>query len=150
MLVSFHSAFNQLIHIDGVLSLCMYVLAYSGKGITDQDRNILSNQLLILGFLRSVATFLKLGPVPIIHAKRKRKRTAENDTEEDESEVNDEEDPSLDGSSMELEDELDEEVKPRTGLNTGECRGSVLITLRNVSPYTEWSVHSHCLPLVLS
>ncbi|KAH9043698.1 hypothetical protein EDB85DRAFT_1911769 [Lactarius pseudohatsudake] len=72
---------------------------HAGKGITDQDRNILSNQVLILGFLRSAAKFLVSGPVPQSQPSRKR--------------------------------------KPQTA---GHARGTILITLRNVSPYTEWDV----------
>ncbi|KAH9049493.1 hypothetical protein EDB84DRAFT_1453049 [Lactarius hengduanensis] len=69
---------------------------HAGNGITDQDRNILSNQVLILGFLRSAAKFLVSGPVPQSQPSRKRK--------------------------------------------PGHARGTILITLRNVSPYTEWDV----------
>lgn len=87
-----------------------------GKGITDQDRNILSNQVLILGFLRSAAKFLVRGPMPQLRASRKRKRPAEDDddrwTDDDENEA----------------------------VGAGDrARGTILITLRNVPPYTEWS-----------
>jgi 25S rRNA (uracil2634-N3)-methyltransferase len=93
-----------------------------GKGITDQDRNILSNQVLILGFLRSAAKFLVRGPMPQLQASRKRKRTAEDDddrcTDDDENEA----------------------------VGAGDrARGTILITLRNVPPYTEWSACRRCL-----
>jgi len=85
-------------------------------GITDQDRNILSNQVLILGFLRSAAKFLACGPVPQLQPSRKRKRSS-NDDDED----NDEDD--------------DQETQA-----AGRARGTILITLRNVPPYIEWDV----------
>lgn len=83
-----------------------------GKGITDQDRNILSNQLLILGFLRSAATFLRAGPAPYVHPTKKKKHMGDED---------DEDEP------------MDEDLPQDTAF-----RGTILITLRNVTPYTLW------------
>jgi len=88
---------------------------HAGKGITDQDRNILSNQVLILGFLRSAARFLVRGPAPQMQTSRKRERPSSDD-----------EDGYTDGDK-------DQSVDGRT-------RGTILITLRNVPPYTEWDV----------
>ncbi|KAJ7269349.1 hypothetical protein B0H12DRAFT_33722 [Mycena haematopus] len=96
-----------------------YITHFTGKGITDQDRNILSNQLLILGFLRSAAGFLENGPVPEIFSSKKRKRPDDDDAEEDEDRKN-------------LED--DNIVRPVAS------RGTILVTLRNVVPYTQWDV----------
>jgi len=93
-----------------------------GKGITDQDRNILSNQVLILGFLRSAAKFLVRGPMPQLEASRKRKRHSEDD-----------DDPLADDDQNEV-----------VGAG-GRARGTILITLRNVPPYTEWSACRCCL-----
>ena len=86
-----------------------------GKGIADQDRNILSNQLLILGFLRSVAGFLVRGPPPtLVSLKKKGKaREEEDDTDSD--------------SDQEIE----------ASGQAGPSRGSVVITLRNVPPYAD-------------
>ncbi|KAF5368540.1 hypothetical protein D9758_002477 [Tetrapyrgos nigripes] len=95
---------------------------HAGKGITDQDRNILSNQMLILGFLRSAAKFLKSGTVPVVNRSGKKKRKPDDD-EDDEAE----EDREMD---------VDE---PAPHTNSSE-RGTILITLRNVSPYTLWDV----------
>ncbi|KAH9837335.1 uncharacterized protein C8Q71DRAFT_796689 [Rhodofomes roseus] len=91
---------------------------HAGRGITDQDRNIRSNQILIVCFLRSAAPFLATGPVPTIMQPRKRK--ADPDEEEDDAPENAEE-----GDASDLA------VSPR---------GSILITLRNVPPYTQWDV----------
>jgi len=89
---------------------------HAGKSITDQDRNILSNQVLLLGFLRSASDFLTHGPVPHIQLKRgKGKQEASDD--EDEAEV---------GTSTTGDD--------------APSRGSILITLRNVPPYTLWDL----------
>jgi len=70
----------------------------------------LSNQVLILGFLRSAAKLLAPGPVPEAFAK-KRKAKEDDDDEE-------------------IEEFDDDEPTP--------SRGTVMITLRNVVPYTEW------------
>ena len=96
---------------------------YQGKGIADQDRNILSNQTLILGFLRSAAGYLVTGPVPQAMRSSKRKKKVSSDDEDMEDEDRDESDD---------EDTAAPEVT--------RTRGTILITLRNVSPYTEWSV----------
>lgn len=87
---------------------------HAGKSITDQDRNILSNQVLILGFLRSAAKFLVCGPAPQSQPSRKRKRPSNDDDDNDNDDDNDQ--------------------------TAGHTRGTILITLRNVSPYTEWNV----------
>ncbi|KAJ3571612.1 hypothetical protein NP233_g3638 [Leucocoprinus birnbaumii] len=91
---------------------------HAGKGITDQDRNILSNQVLILDFLRSASKFLKSGPVPLVH-KPKRKKATEVD-----------------------EDEMDPDSdEPSNRASTPvAARGTILITLRNVPPYTLWGL----------
>jgi len=95
---------------------------HAGKGITDQDRNILSNQLLILGFLRSAAAFLVNGSVPEIFSPKKRKRP-DDDDEGEEEEMDD--NTNLDDTNI---------VRPVA------CRGTILVTLRNVVPYTQWDV----------
>ncbi|KAI0361075.1 hypothetical protein OH77DRAFT_1390413 [Trametes cingulata] len=93
---------------------------HAGKGITDQDRNILSNQVLLLGFLRSAAPFLAKGPVPIVNKARKRRR-----------------DPDDDGS----DDEAEDQDMAQDAIDTSrKARGTVLITLRNVPPYTLWDL----------
>ncbi|KAH9920219.1 uncharacterized protein BXZ73DRAFT_52225 [Epithele typhae] len=94
---------------------------HAGKGITDQDRNILSNQQLLLGFLRSVAPLLTKGPIPSVRVSRKRKRNPDDD-----------EDSGDDGGA-------DADL-PEVSSDTPTPRGTVLITLRNVAPYTLWDL----------
>ncbi|PIL31484.1 hypothetical protein GSI_06186 [Ganoderma sinense ZZ0214-1] len=89
---------------------------HAGKGITDQDRNILTNQILLLGFLRSVAPFLVSGPIPVIQKPRKRKGSDEEDSGDDEK-----------------TNVLDNDASRK-------ARGTILITLRNVTPYTLWYI----------
>jgi Domain of unknown function (DUF2431) len=93
-----------------------------GKGIADQDRNILSNQVLILGFLRSAARFLVRGPVPQLQPSRKRKRPL-NEDEDDQG--------------------YTDEDYDHVASTDGRARGTILITLRNVPPYTAWCVTRH-------
>ncbi|KZT27664.1 hypothetical protein NEOLEDRAFT_1110477 [Neolentinus lepideus HHB14362 ss-1] len=94
---------------------------HAGKGIADQDRNILSNQLLILEFLRSASNSLIEGPVPSVHQSRKRKRKSDEDDDDEEQ------------NEVSLDERLSGEGKTRS-------RGTILITLRNVPPYTLWDV----------
>ncbi|KIK81882.1 hypothetical protein PAXRUDRAFT_832551 [Paxillus rubicundulus Ve08.2h10] len=97
---------------------------HAGKGITDQDRNILCNQRLILDFLRSVPHCITLGPMPTIHPSRKRRKQDDDDDELDAT-----------GSDMETSSIF---AATNGGVSSG--RGTVLITLRNVSPYSAWDV----------
>ncbi len=112
------------VSLSGNAEYDKYTDVYIGKGITDQDRNILSNQLLVLAFLRSAAGVLTTGPIPTVFKPRKKKKSDDNDEDEDN-----------DGVQQELEGE------DERSLNTIEkTRGSILITLRNVPPYTLWHV----------
>ncbi|KAJ6601443.1 hypothetical protein DFH09DRAFT_1257922 [Mycena vulgaris] len=97
---------------------------HAGKGITDQDRNILSNQLLVLGFLRAAEGALAPGPVPEFNVSKKPKRPADDDDDEDDN-VDVDEDANLEDTNF---------ILPVS------FRGTVLITLRNVAPYTQWDV----------
>ena len=94
----------------------------SGKGISDQDRNILSNQVLILEFLRSAAKLLQRGSIPSVTGPS-RKKNQENDSDEEDDNTSLHSEPS----------DVDEPRLPST-------RGTVLITIRNVVPYTRWQV----------
>ncbi|KZV67626.1 hypothetical protein PENSPDRAFT_583684 [Peniophora sp. CONT] len=91
---------------------------HAGKGIADQDRNIRANQELLLGFLRSAPDVLTRGPVPQVVKPRKKKR-AEEDEDADERMSGDETPP---------------------GADAGGARGTLLVTLRNVAPYTDWDL----------
>lgn len=117
----------------------MFSISSEGKGITDQDRNILSNQLLILGFLRSSTNFLALGPVPVFSAPRKIKRKENDDDEDEDVEENG-------GNVTE-----DEEYMIAASETVVQTRGTILITLRNVVPYTLWYlIHTLTLYLVIN
>lgn len=95
---------------------------HAGKGITDQDRNILSNQMLILGFLRSVVSCLAEGTIPTRNLSQKPRKPADDDDDDDDN-MND-----------------DEDIDAPSPSTTQGARGTVLITLRNVPPYTNWDV----------
>ena len=99
-----------------------------GLGIADRDRNVVANQSVLLGFLKSVKGVLQEGVVPGLHGKGKGKGRVE-----DEVEFSD--------------DEYDDGSGRGTGLGDGEKRaGSVLVTLREQEPYTLWYVHSRIQP----
>jgi 25S rRNA (uracil2634-N3)-methyltransferase len=86
----------------------------TGSGIADQDRNIYSNQLMIMGFLKSAVGLLAPGEAPSTAASTKRKRLG-NDGDND-------------SDHAELRGRAPEEP----------TRGTILITLRNAPPYTLW------------
>jgi 25S rRNA (uracil2634-N3)-methyltransferase len=90
---------------------------HAGAGIADQDRNVRANQRLVLAFLASAPAVLAQGALPEVHVP-KRKKADENDEDEN---------PAMDV----LPEVEDQDAPPPT-------RGTVLITLRNVPPYTLW------------
>ncbi|KAI5116431.1 hypothetical protein M0805_000210 [Coniferiporia weirii] len=109
---------------------------HAGKSITDQDRNILCNQMLLLDFLRSAAPFLALGAVPSIAVPRKKKKKNADDSGSEDGRAVD------DARDVVSEDEGDEEPlneSPTQTMRDG-ARGTILVTLRNVPPYTEWNL----------
>ena len=78
------------------------------------------NQLLLLGFLRSAALFLPVGPKPSVAPPRKKRDS----------------DDEGDGDS----DHVDSQGVDASDTRDIPTRGSILVTLRNVPPYTHWSV----------
>src|SRR5258708_16359837 len=105
---------------------CLY---FTGAGIKDQDRNILVNQQLIVGFLQSCATLLAQGEVPSIHGNPKRRKRP---NEDDESEGG------KGSSGHDSDHPSDDERTPELTRGNRSIRGSVLITLRDSPPYTLW------------
>jgi 25S rRNA (uracil2634-N3)-methyltransferase len=99
------------------------IICVTGKGISDQDRNILSNQLLILDFLKSAASLLENGAVPLMTSRNPcKKRRTEMDSDEDDTQ------------------DLHLGADKTFGSPEIKARGTVLITLRNTPPYTLWYV----------
>ena len=124
-----------------------------GAGHKDETRNVLANQLLILRFLVSVAPFLTVGALPA-HAPGGRpsngKRGAGSDDENDFNDgADDEDDDNADGSLDEpsqtdadqaILDDTHTRISALQPFSPPNRQGSVLITLRNASPYTLWDV----------
>lgn len=106
---------------------------HAGAGHKDEQRNVLSNQLLLLRFLVSVAPFLTQGPAPV-YVTGKKHRAANSDDSDDSDDGGGGDDeavpPPFDAADATTWRPL--EPPPR--------QGSVLITLRNTTPYTLWNV----------
>lgn len=102
-------------------SKVVFNFPHVGAGHKDESRNILSNQLMLLRFLVSVAPLLSQGSAPTYISSGRKVRKG---SEEDEAE----------------EQELDEAFRCRSGFQIPTIAGSVLITLRNCKPYTLWDV----------
>lgn len=85
-----------------------------GKGIADQDRNVLENQKTLLAFLAAMPPLLEHGAFPRPHSSRKEQRQPDEDRDRDQDEDED------------MQDE--------------KTRGTVLVTLRDSPPYTLWCV----------
>lgn len=104
----------------------MWNFPHIGAGIADQDRNVRANQELILKFLVSATKVLVKGTIPLAYSKskkRKGKAKARLGSDDDDS------------------DEDAEDVAEETRiLMNDRTRGTVLITLHNVPPYTLWDI----------
>ncbi|QRV80149.1 25S rRNA (uridine-N(3))-methyltransferase [Ceratobasidium sp. AG-Ba] len=97
-----------------------------GMGIADVDRNVVANQKVLLGFLKSVANVLERGVVVELNARRGNKGKEK------------------DKDKIEFSDE-DEEEESKGGPVGPKRAGSVLVTLREQEPYTLWLI----FPLLL-
>lgn len=135
----------------GTCAIYLPILRYSpftGAGITDQDRNILTNQHMLLKFFRSVEPLLTEGPthIPIPQSsssksnskdkKRKQKKPSSDDEAAPEPEDEEEDfffndDPTFTNPKIVVPKEF---TPPKRA-------GTVLITILSCPPYTLW-----CLP----
>ncbi|EST08486.1 protein of unknown function DUF2431 [Kalmanozyma brasiliensis GHG001] len=121
-----------------------------GAGHKDETRNVLANQLLILRFLISVAPYLTAGPLPGYApggSSGSRKQTGSDDEDdledEKEDDASDYEDnllTSTNDADQSILDETQARISALQPFVPPSRQGSVLVTLRNASPYTLWDV----------
>lgn len=113
-------------------SRVVFNFPHCGSGMTDQNRNIRENQVMLLRSLRSVSNVLSDGPPEVEEKKRKRK-------------------PQESDSESEAEDDFggfedDEDDMPKTkgyapsSFTTPNRQGSFLITLLSQPPYSLWDI----------
>jgi 25S rRNA (uracil2634-N3)-methyltransferase len=110
--------------------------AFTGAGIKDQDRNIISNQRLIIDFLQSVATLLAKGKDPRSVPGSGRKKRKRNDEDSDE-----EEDAGGRNQDFDVDDSVACDIAEQESgsfRRPPPTKGTVLITLRDTAPYTLW------------
>lgn len=130
-----------------------------GQGITDQDRNVRANQTLVLNFFRSVAPLLRVGEstVPASGAsatsksskkggkkgssssngnKKGKKRASDSDDDGNDDDDDDDDDGDLTMADMDTDANSAIASIPPPPTTSG----TVLITLRTVSPYSLWSL----------
>ncbi|KIM31746.1 hypothetical protein M408DRAFT_64408 [Serendipita vermifera MAFF 305830] len=93
---------------------------HTGKGITDQDRNILSNQELLVDFFKSTASLLTVGSSNVVASKKRKTAGSDDSDQEDVENVASDEEP--------------------TNVSSSKTRGTVLVTLRDAVPYTLWKM----------
>ncbi|PWN47700.1 hypothetical protein IE53DRAFT_390174 [Violaceomyces palustris] len=134
-----------------------------GAGHKDETRNILANQLLLIRFFISVAPFLTEGKKPEYAIKAAENVNGKTGKKRKNSDSEDEEEVERDGEEVAVEEGEEEDEfsieKYRDSINRGgtdgggggansenwspippPVRGSVLVTLRNASPYTRWNL----------
>jgi 25S rRNA (uracil2634-N3)-methyltransferase len=106
-------------------SKVVFNFPHLGAGHKDESRNILSNQLMLIRFLVSVAPLLSRGPVPSYMSSKGKARKGSADSEPEE-EVE--------------ESEIESEEPRKDGFCVPPHAGSLLITVRNCKPYTMWDI----------
>lgn len=129
----------------------------AGAGITDQDRNIASNQKLLLGFLQSVAPVLSAGALPRQLQPKKRKRGPDEDSDDEPDAGYVESTHDAGGGGADGWEGIDEFAIDQDAIGEMDVpgrpaparQGVVLVTLRDTEPYTSWCVHG-CLTSPLS
>ena len=89
-------------------------------GIKEEDRNIRANQALILRFLASSYDFLTNGEID--HNYKKKRKIVSGDHEDEDNEEED-------------------DIQPSTETNNNK-QGTVMITLKQGSPYNKWEITS--------
>lgn len=104
-----------------------------GAGHKDEQRNVLANQLLLLRFLVSVAPCLTRGALPS-YATKEKKVAPSDDSDDEASDAEDEETRDFLAVLQSMDKDTRQPFAPPAR------QGSVLITLRNVAPYTLWNV----------
>lgn len=113
-------------------SRVVFNFPHCGSGMTDQNRNIRENQVMLLRSLRSVAGVLSDGPPEVEEKKRKRK------PQESDSESEDED--GLDGFEDDDEDMPKTKGYAPSSFTTPNRQGSFLITLLSQPPYSLWDI----------
>ncbi len=140
-------------------SKIVFNFPHVGAGIKDQDRNILTNQEMLMSFLKSASGQLSDGPGWFDKPARgkgkgrtsrntKATKGKKNDNDDDDDEEQIDQIKEVD-DDMELENEgiTSEEEEDQTPITntlkrfvTPHRQGTILITLRNAPPYTLWEV----------
>lgn len=156
---------------DSIFFVC------TGAGIADQDRNILTNQHLLLASFQSAASFLSAGSDPSPVAEDRKKISRSKKRKRQGADADDDRDEDADEPVSDLEEEVpqdyeeDEDVeKPAPTMNTSGTkefrksglerlsrnalgnngrRGSIFITLRDAKPYSLWYVLTRLMLVTL-
>lgn len=102
---------------------------HAGAGIKDQDRNVLVNQKLMLGFYKSAAGVLSQGEPRSVQGLQKRRKGNDGD-DDDEEDVNDRE-----VILSDVDEDGDATIR-----SSAPKQGTLLVTLKNSLPYTLWDV----------
>ena len=120
-----------------------------GAGIADQDRNILTNQHMLLDFFASAASMLAKGipPKVALPSSGKKKKAGGNEDDSGDEDVTADgqrHEQNLPGKGIEDADQFqpsDNIVTRRHGdyeRPAPKRQGTILVTLRDSSPYTLW------------
>ncbi|KAG9020581.1 hypothetical protein FS837_008067 [Tulasnella sp. UAMH 9824] len=149
---------KEVMQAKGGWNKVVFNFPHAGAGITDQDRNILTNQRLLLGFLRSVAPALSKGVPPKELLPKKPRADSDDEREDtgpsssiaakadanvlmesDEAEFRDEDE--FTGVPPASDSDDDSPINPFQ-FPPPARQGIILVTLRDSVPYTLWQVRS--------
>lgn len=117
-------------------SRIVFNFPHCGSGMTDQDRNIRENQVLLLRTLRSAAAVLSDGPPEVEQKKKRKRKPQESDSESDQE--------GDDFGGLDDDDDEDEGTRPKhyapSSFTTPNRQGTILFTLLSQPPYSLWGI----------
>jgi len=128
-------------------SRVVFNFPHTGKGITDQDRNVRSNQEMLLRTLRSVSAVLTEGPsaFPIVEVKRGKKKVtvikaAKKQKPAKPASDDDEDVPEAEDIDFDDEDGTLARRAAPASFTPPNREGTLLVTLLDQNPYTLWDI----------
>ncbi|CAO3634884.1 unnamed protein product [Cunninghamella echinulata] len=108
-----------------------------GKGIKDEQRNVQSNQQLLLNFFKSATPLLTISDDRYKLIRNKKKEDEENDNGDEEKEKEKEKKEKKEKDNNDDQKDMNEDEEEE---NSKKRDGEIIVTLKTIKPYDQWKV----------